>query len=218
MTKPAEKTKSDIKPAVLCMYSGGLDSVGALYTLFTDPKWAGHRIHVHHMHLHNKENRARAESLAVRRSLAEFAELGHKPDLVTQSAHDYRFMRGDFIWDMDMCAFMSANITLADPHIRYVAMGRTRTDVDSGSADFARRMERAQAVFKAVRAMARTKAEYVFPVLDLDKREVWDMLPDTLRRSAWSCRMPVYTEKGVRPCGRCRTCKEIKELILVSEQ
>ena len=215
MNESAKKQTGPKKTTILCMYSGGLDSVGALYRLCTDPKYAGYRIHVHHMHLHNIENRARAEMIATRRTLATFARLGHKLDLFTQSAHEYTFMRGNFVWDMDMCAFMSANMTLINPSIRHVAMGRTKTDVDSGSDDFSRRMERAQAVFRAVRMLAKAPAGYIFPVVDMTKREIWDMLPDPLRRAAWSCRQPVYDGRGApRPCGRCQTCLEIKEFVL----
>jgi 7-cyano-7-deazaguanine synthase in queuosine biosynthesis len=73
-------------------------------------------------------------------------------------------------------------------------------------------MERAQAIFKSVRMLAEGEAEYIFPVLELSKRQVWEMLPEEIGRAAWSCRTPAYDrEKNPRPCGRCITCADLRK-------
>jgi hypothetical protein len=195
------------------MYSAGLDSVGVLYRLLTVPEFEDKRVHVHHLHLVNRENRAVAERAAVGETLSLIkADPCCREFVYTESLHNYRFMRKHFIWDMDFCAFMAGQISLADPRVRYVALGRTRTDVEGAGFDFRRRMERAQAIFKSVRMLAESEAEYIFPVVRLTKREIWDMLPEDLRRAAWSCRTPVYGEDK-RPvhCGRCITCRDLAE-------
>ena len=198
-------------PRILCMYSGGLDSVGVLYRLLTDEQWQDFTLHVHHMHLHNREDRARAERQAVEETLAAFRELCNREFLFTESAHEYQFLRKRFIFDMDISAFMAGNIAAADRRIAHVAMGRTRTDAEEGSERFQRRMERAQSVFRAVLELEeRELPSYVFPVLDYSKAEIWQFLPANLREKAWSCRRPRY--EGDRPvaCGECGTCRELE--------
>lgn len=207
-------TGRDDRPRILCMYSGGLDSAGVLHLLLSDPRYAGFAVHIHHMHLVNRENRALAEKTAVERTLHFFKSGSYRSFVATESLHNYSFMRRDFIWDMDLCAFMAGNISLADKRIRYVAMGRTSTDVESSSFNFQRRMERAQAIFKSVRMIAKNEAEYIFPVRHLTKRKIWDMLPDPLRRATWSCRRPAYAaDRTPRPCGNCISCREMRKHI-----
>lgn len=202
----------DMERKLLCMYSGGLDSVGVLYRLLTDDAYADHGVHVHHMHVVNRENRAPAEAEAVQRTLGLMQGGGYRPFRVTQSLHRYDFMRRDMLWDMDLCAFMAGNICAADPTIVHVAMGRTATDVDSGGEGFRRRMDRAQQIFKAVISLDESEATYIFPVVEMTKAEIWSMLPGPLREASWSCRRPVYDEgKRPRPCGKCATCRQRAE-------
>ena len=200
------------KPVILCMYSGGLDSVGMLNRLLSDERYSGYQIHVHHMHLVNRENRARAEHFAVSATLEEFKKVHEKSFLITQSTHDYRFMHKRFIWDMDFCAFMAANIAIADNNIVHVAMGRTKTDVEGSSESFQGRMNRAQKIVDAVWDLEeRQRPEYIFPMLEFSKAEIWNLLSPALQQRVWSCRHPVYTDKQIRACGKCMTCNEMKK-------
>lgn len=198
---------------ILAMYSGGLDSAGVLYRLLTDDAYADFEVHVHHMHVVNRENRAPAEGAAVAQTLKLMSGEGYRPYRFTQSLHRYDFMRKDMVWDMDLCAFVAGNICAADTTIKHVAMGRTRTDIESGGEYFGKRMERAQAIFKAVISLDESEASYIFPVVDLTKQEVWDLLPNALREASWSCRRPKYDDdRNPTPCSQCATCKERSEL------
>jgi 7-cyano-7-deazaguanine synthase in queuosine biosynthesis len=193
------------------MYSGGLDSVGMLYRLLFDEQWREFTVHVHHMHLHNREDRARAERLAVDSTLAAFRDLNCREFLFTESAHEYQFLRKRFIFDMDMSAFMAGNIAAADKRIAHVAMGRTRTDVDEGGERFQQRMDRAQTIFRGVLALEeRELPTYIFPVLEYSKTEIWQFLPAEIRERAWSCRRPGYEGNTPVPCGTCNSCKELQ--------
>lgn len=195
------------------MFSGGVDSVGVLYRLLTDDDYKEFRIHVHHMHLINRENRALAEKTAVEKALTLFKGEEYRPFVFTQSVHRYDFMRRSMIWDMDMSAFMAANICAVDMSIKHVAMGRTKTDVDTSGSNFAARMERAQKIFKAVLSLSDSEAEYIFPVVEMGKTEVWKMLPAEFRKAAWYCRTPVYDkDKTPYPCTRCITCKDMRSV------
>lgn len=53
---------SRIDPKILLMFSGGLDSTGVFWKLIQEKE----ELHVHHLYLVNKENRAKAEDKAVK--------------------------------------------------------------------------------------------------------------------------------------------------------
>jgi len=208
-----------MKRLVLCMYSGGLDSAGALYKILTDTQMDDYnvRVHVHHMHIFNKENRGIAEKIAVEKTIPMFQKIRFFTH--TTSAHEYNFMKGSFIFDMDLCAFMAGNIIATTPlspeAIAYVAMGRTATDIGGGDRTFMARMERAQDIYKSVLSLHNKTSMYIFPVIHMTKKEVWDMLPDEIRQNVWSCRTPKYTNpRDPKPCEVCQTCKDMKKLII----
>jgi 7-cyano-7-deazaguanine synthase in queuosine biosynthesis len=193
---------------ILCMYSGGLDSAGVLHLLLTRDEYKDYAVHVHHMHLVNPENRAPAERTATLSALDYLRQNGARSFGYSESLHRYPAFDSSFIWDADICAFMAGNICNASPNIRYVALGRTRTDVETAGHEFERRMARAQAIFLAVKAMNPHPSEYIFPVAHLTKQELWETIPPELRERTWSCRRPVYEDDGksARACGRCISC------------
>ena len=182
---------------ILCMYSGGLDSLGVLYRLLTAPEYSDYKILVHHMALQNRENRAEAEKIAVKKTLDYFRQNGYRSFEYSESTHEYEFQKTRFIWDMNFCAFMAGSICDADQRIVHVAMGRTLTDIEGGSgSNFAERMQMAQEIFKSVLFLAQRRRlpQYIFPVKEMSKLDIWNMLPVELRRAAWSCRTPVYKD------------------------
>lgn len=204
------------KEAILCMYSGGIDSTGVLHQLMTNDQYKNQPLIVHHIHILNRENRAQAESTAVRAILSYYKENTDRKFLVTESTFNttgfapLKSIR--FPFDMDVCAFMAANICAARKDIMHVAMGRTNTDIESGGESFMKRMVRAQSIFKSVLSLENELTpEYIFPVVDFRKKEIWDFLPSQVRDSTWWCRVPVYQEGKPIPCGKCQTCKDVKE-------
>ncbi|WP_425389481.1 hypothetical protein [Ekhidna sp.] len=212
--------KRNDKATILCMFSGGIDSSGVLHRLMTDEAYADHPLIVHHIHILNRENRANAEAKAVKAILSYYKSAAKRPFTVSGSTFNSTgfapLKANRFPFDMDICAFLSANICAARKDIGFVAMGRTKTDVESGGANFMKRMQRAQAIFKSVLSLENGySAEYIFPMVDFTKKEVWDFLPEEVRSNTWWCRRPVYSEdKKPEVCGKCHTCKEVNELIL----
>ncbi|MEO9871657.1 7-cyano-7-deazaguanine synthase [Ekhidna sp.] len=207
------------KPAILCMFSGGIDSTGVLHQLMTNEKFTEHPLIVHHIHIFNRENRAKAEAAAVSSILNYYHKNVNRKFLVTESTFNTTgfapLQSSRFPFDMDVCAFFSGNICAARKEIDFVAMGRTKTDVDSGGDNFMVRMKRAQAIFKSVMSLENTNLpEYIFPVIDFTKGEIWKFLPEQVRKSTWWCRRPVYKEgKPPQACGKCQTCKDVKEFV-----
>lgn len=209
------------KATILCMFSGGLDSTGVLHKLMTEKPFTDLNLIVHHVILQNRENRALAEMGAVEKILGYYQQ--NMPDrnyTYTQSVFNtegFAPLRGNrFPFDMDVCAFTASNIAVIRKDIRYIAMGRTKTDIVSGaSSDFNQRMERAQTIFKAVYSLEKEPLpQYVFPVKDMTKQDIWNYLPDTVRSASWYCRRPVYQkDKTAKPCEKCPTCKDVQEFI-----
>lgn len=196
------------------MFSGGLDSVGVLYRLLTAPEYADYEIHVHHMHLLNREERAEAEGHATQALYHAFRQTCERDFVTTENLVEYRFMKTDFIWDMDLAAFMAANIVRSYPSIQKVAMGRTKTDIADAKSGFFKRMQRAQNLYEELLSLEDAPPpERIFPVIDYTKAEIFAMLPEAIRQLAWSCRQPVYFDDAPpEPCHQCHTCQDLQAM------
>lgn len=201
------------------MFSGGIDSAGVLHQLMTDEKYKELPLVVHHIHIVNRENRAKAEAVAVKNILNYYKENSIKKFLYTESTFNTAgfapLQSKRFPFDMDICAFMAGNLCAARKSIRQVAMGRTKTDVDNGGDGFLLRMKRAQGIFRNVVALDMKEApEYIFPVVDYTKKEIWEFLPEEVRTNCWWCRKPIYSEtESPKPCTKCQTCQDVKDFI-----
>ena len=191
-----------MKPTILAMYSGGLDSLGMVYKLLTETQYADYRIHIHHVHNKNIENRHRAEAIAVEHALGELRRLGY--DFVySESEIGTPAFNRDFMFDTDSMNFFAGYVASVNPDISKVAIGMQAHDANHSLEE---RRHRANKILSAF-----TDAEKIYPVMDMSKREIYDMLPPSLRDLFWSCRVPQYSENNITSCGRCNTCRTLKE-------
>ena len=190
-----------IKPTILAMYSGGLDSLGMLYKLLTDPAYKDYDFHIHHVHNSNVENRDRAESVVVSMVLEELERLGFN-FLYSESHIASQPYNNKFMYDTDSINFFAGYICSVNPNIVNVAMGMQANDHNLSLEDRRVRADRILAAF--------TDVKKIYPVLNMTKREIYDSLPESLRNMFWSCRRPIYTEKNIAPCGKCDTCHKLR--------
>lgn len=186
---------------ILAMYSGGLDSLGMIYKLLTDPDYKDYSLHIHHIHNRNIENRDRAEGIVVPMVLKELERLGYS-FIYSESEIATQPYGLNFLYDSDTINFFAGYICSANPNIVKIALGMQANDFNHSLEE---RRKRADAILAAF-----TPVGKIYPVLDLTKREIYDSLPDTLKNMFWSCRRPVYTEKSIAPCGKCDTCVKLK--------
>lgn len=186
---------------ILAMYSGGLDSLGMVYKLLTDPEYKDYKIHIHHVHNLNIENRDRAEATAVELGLRELERLGFS-FAYTGSQIASQPYNGKFMFDSDSINFFAGFICSVNPDIVNVAMGMQANDANQALEERRKRADKILGAF--------TDVKKIYPVMDMTKREIYDSLPESLRTKFWSCRHPVYTEKTVVPCGQCDTCQKLK--------
>lgn len=202
------------------MFSGGIDSCGVLHRLITDRDYYNRELIVQHIVLQNRENRAKAELESVNKVIDYYRrEYPQRKFTYTESVFNtmgFAPLRASrFPFDMDVCAFIAGNIAVARKDVREIAMGRTKTDVDSGGDNFQQRMQRAQAVFAAVYALEKeSKPDYIFPVINQTKEQIWLSLPKEIQQASWYCRHPQYQSDGsAQACGKCITCKEVAEFL-----
>jgi 7-cyano-7-deazaguanine synthase in queuosine biosynthesis len=187
---------------ILAMYSGGLDSLGMVYKLLTEDEYKNYKLHIHHVHQRNVERRDRAEAITVKMALKELERLGFS-FVYSESEIGSQPYNGQFMYDTDSINFFAGYVCSVNPNIVKVAMGMQANDA---SQRLEERRVRANKILQAF-----TDAEKIFPVIDMTKREIYDLLPETLRNMFWSCRTPIYSEKNIAPCGRCDTCLKLKE-------
>lgn len=187
------------KPEVLIMFSGGLDSTGVFWKYIQENK----NLHVHHLYLVNKENRAKAEDKAVKDVVEYMARI--RSFGFSESYHEYPCYNNNFMWDSDIFSFMAGSICLSFKTIRQVAIGTTASDI---SPNLSERIKRANKIFEAFGS----NAQKVYPLAHMKKKQIYDMLPEDLRNLTWSCRTPVYDGEDIKKCGRCKTCKHIRSL------
>ena len=200
------------KETILCMLSGGLDSLGMLYLLLTDKRYQTYHIHVHHMVLKNIENRALAEKLACQNIVEYLRSRKYRDFQYTESLFEYGFMQNFFMFDSSIYGFMGANMMINDPAIVMMSSGRSKDDIDNDEGDY-RRINQGLDVYHAVLPeQIKYQRPYLLPVAHLTRRQIWDMLPSDLRELSWSCRTPVYEEELVRECGKCETCIIMKNV------
>lgn len=187
------------RPEVLIMFSGGLDSTGVLWRYINGDRL----LHVHHLYLVNRENRAKAEDRAVSDVVAYMRRI--RDFGFSESYHEYPCYGGNFIWDSDIFSFVAGAICLSMPSVREVAVGMTLSDMRAGMSV---RVERANRIFDAFGS----EAKKVYPLSGMRKREVFDMIPSDLRDLTWSCRTPVYSGDDISCCGRCASCAEMRKI------
>ena len=190
------------QPTILAMYSGGLDSLGMVYKLLTDPEYKNYKLHIHHVHNRNVEHRDRAEAVVVPMVLEELERMGYsfiysESEIASQPYND------KFMYDSDSINFFAGYICSVNPDIVKVAMGMQANDHNMALED---RRKRADKILSAFTSVGK-----IYPVLEMTKREIYDGLPEGLRNIFWSCRRPVYTEKNIAPCKKCDTCVKLQE-------
>jgi 7-cyano-7-deazaguanine synthase in queuosine biosynthesis len=189
------------QPTILAMYSGGLDSLGMIYKLLTDPEYKDYKLHIHHVHNHNVEQRDRAEAIVVPLVLKELKRLGFDFEYSETRISSPPY-NNNFLHDSDTMNFFAGYICSVNPNIVNVAMGMQANDANQSLEV---RRKRADLILGAF-----TEVKKIYPVFTMTKREIYDSLPDPLRNMFWSCRRPVYTEKNIQPCGKCDTCAKLK--------
>lgn len=190
----------NISMTILVMFSGGLDSTGALYRLLTE---TDSQLHVHHIDIQNIENRWIPERYAT----AKIIDLCQKFRNFKFSTSTYEFLqfKNFFTWDNDIVRFVAAQIARDDPNINKVALGKCADDENPA---FRLRALQSQTIWNACfLGSDKSPPEIIRPVETMTKKQIWDMLPDNFKDYIWSCRTPRISNKTYSYCLTCNTCQ-----------
>jgi 7-cyano-7-deazaguanine synthase in queuosine biosynthesis len=196
--------------STLLMFSGGLDSTAALYKLLTG---GGDELRVHHVHMINREGRARAERDASA-AVIEWCRANCRPFQYSESTIDFAGLQAIPI-DYVTVAYAACQVAIDTPGCDRIAVGTLAADLD----EIKRKVSAKQrSVFDAMYACYREKKlgtdelQWIYPVYEMSKTQIVASLPDALRTLAWSCRRPVPTAEGYRICGECKPCRRRREV------
>ena len=195
----------------LVMFSGGLDSTAALYKLLTGD---ADELHVHHVHLVNRDGRDLAERDAVQAALA-WCRAHCRPFAYSESTLDFSALQAIPI-DYLSVAFAACQVAIDVPRCSRIAVGVLAADLDEIKRKVSEQQRHA---FEAMYACYRQRklgepmVEWIYPVYQLSKAQVAALLPPELRAVAWSCRRPVAAaDGGYRICGVCKPCRKRAEV------
>jgi 7-cyano-7-deazaguanine synthase in queuosine biosynthesis len=189
----------------LLMFSGGLDSTAALYKLLTG---GSDELRVHHIHIINREGRARAERDASAAVIA-WCQAHCRPFQYSESTIDFAGLQAIPI-DYVTVAYAACQVAIDTPGCNRIAVGTLAADLDEQKRKVSVSQRR---VFDAMYASYRERKlgtddlQWIYPVYDMSKTQVVASLPEGLRSVAWSCRRPVATADGYRICGECKPCR-----------
>lgn len=190
---------------ILAMYSGGLDSLCMVYKLLTEPEYADYHIHIHHIHIVNIENRTKAEAKLVHEALQTLKLKGYDFSYSESSITSPTFQVSEnmlaFMYDWDVVRFFAGWIASVNNGVCKIAIGRVQEDLDP---EMQSKVQIGAQITKLY-----TDAEVIFPMMNMDKGQVYATLPDWLQDKFWSCRTPVYQDNKITRCHKCKTCQEL---------
>lgn len=207
-------------PKILCLYSGGLDSAGALWRIINDKAYSNHQILIHHVHILNATGRYFAEKQAVEQTIPLFRKYTHHQLYYSSTIMDFKFLAPQVPIDANVYGFVAANLVNIDLSIEVIVIGRTLDDKNSGgdsNIQIADCVER-ELYFNNLGRQNYSSAKCLTPVVDLTKQQIWDMLPIEIRNATWSCRRPNYNifpdgKRIATPCTNCHACNARSQLL-----
>lgn len=190
------------------MFSGGLDSTACLRKLLTEDEYSGYKIHVHHIHIINVENRHAAESIAVSRIVEYFDKNDYRDFDYSESTILIPAVNSSILYDSDIYRFTAGYMaSSSDGQIKHVAYGRNQTDIDEGNLGTL--VNRGEDIFKIF--TEGSDVSEIFPVLHMRKRDIINYLSDDLVNLTWYCRRPTYIEGVPQACGKCKTYHHVSD-------
>lgn len=191
------------------MFSGGYDSSLVSYKILTE---ASTPVLLHHINIIDINGRWIPEKISCGKITRWLAE-NTRPFSYTESTIDFSSMLrvGS---DEELVLLTAARLT-NDLELEYknveILEGTIKNDLDNGP--MIERMEKRgdmEDFFKRCAWSCRSPS-IKFPIIDLNKAEVYSQLPEGIRINCTYCRCP-NPAFGFSPCGECVTCKQMKEI------
>lgn len=191
------------KITTLLHFSGGQDSTYVAY------KWLKNNpdevIVLHHVNLYHKaENRLVQEKKAVKNILDYFRRNGLTNFIYHESSFSYGDLPRTPIKDIQIVSMFSAIIfkTAIYQSIDKLLLSWHKGEVNREDIKKGFRVRKMLEALEVDRDI-----DFVFPIENTTRREMFDNMPLCLTKLVWSCRKP----KNNKHCGKCKTCLELKK-------
>jgi hypothetical protein len=155
------------------------------------------------MRLNNRENRAAAEEIAVKKTVAWLRDNGYRKFVL--SFTDLNYPEGKMFRDAFAVSMIGGQISGHDPTIITVAIGINADDLKDTELNDVR--EKSAEIFGTF-----STAKKIYPVINMTKKEVIESLPSELVKLSWSCRTPRYYEGNPVRCMKCSSCKQLRSM------
>lgn len=184
-----------MQPTVLVSWSGGIDSTSCLWQLLRD----GCSVLAHHVVLKTPEGRWEAESKAIKAQREWFARHGYS-FIYHETGFDYGTIR-KFTRDINITAFTAGFVLIGYPTVSKAVISSSADDERRLGTDPAIQARRRQ----LTELMAGRQLGWLSPSIRKPKTQVMAEMPPDLLSLCWYCRRP----REGKPCGQCRTCREV---------
>ena len=185
----------------LMLYSVGMDSVSLAWNLLEHTE---QDVHIHAIHLHNRENRINAEAIAIKDSI----------EFMQQNQREFTFTSSTYSWLTDYAGGKDMTLALFQAARVMAGTGQSFNVVYTGDYNMTKE-ETAEAygVFNAACINRRIKPIWATPLdymtkISVDRSlGVYLSMPKELRELYWSCRKPLQSPAGFIKCGKCHACE-----------
>lgn len=183
--------------------SGGVDSVYAALKALE----SGQSLLLHHCVLKSRTNRWEQEKKAVQHALAYYRNRGLENFIYVETGFDYGKI-SYLIYDVELIGFLTG-LVLRNPRYNSVKKVIISVNKDDPSGRDRNAPRRVTSNALATTLLGDRKVEFVYPHVDMTKKDMLKDTPKELLEKLWWCRTP----KNNNACGTCRPCREINPVL-----
>lgn len=200
------------KTVTILMFSGGVDSTGALYKLL---KETDTHIVAHHVNFVNRENRHFVESHACNLIVS----------YLKSNVRDFEYNASTLVfpfihigWDIINAMYIGGLVVknyASNFEIIQLCVGDTKDDF--GSYKWRTPIAQSVALIASLedpRNPIQKTPSIIQPVVGMTKKQIIDYMPKELLQLTWSCRTPLIENKDdeyiFTECGNCVACEDLK--------
>lgn len=164
---------------IVCFYSGGIKSLAALWNILADEQYKDYAIQVHHVTIINHTGKFREAAEKVRQTLVKIRAECSRKLIITENQVNFSCLPAPsrLPSDIDICAFVAAQMVNTDPSIRYVVMGFSNEDSHNSSNGNAVKRVQAYLAMTKQNPESALNAEYLFPLVTKSRSQILELLP-----------------------------------------
>ena len=196
-------------PKTVVLWSGGIDSTGALYKILKDYP---DEVFAHHIHFKNIENRWEVEKESVDKMIP----------WLRKNVRDFDYSESTIEiglenvgWDIQIAMYIGG-LVVKDKFCNKLVTGIELEDHEEYPTvrSYGREVSFLLAVIATLQHPQQNQAfPYIWQIMaNSSKKEIWDSLPEFLKENTWSCRTPKQSDGKWIECEVCKTCISLKKL------